>query len=117
MKTGKFLISNRRNGEFQFSLKDQNDQEILASEGYNSKTSCVAIIHLIKNRAANDCVFDCHITDKGEFYFELLTANGYIICRSSNYNTREQRDAAIEKIRLLASDAIIDDRVKVSEYY
>lgn len=117
MKIGKFLISNRRNGEFQFSLKDQTNQEILASEGYNSKTSCIAIIHLIKNKATEDCVFDCQTTDKGEFYFDLFTGNGHLICRSSNYNTREQRDNAIEHVRLLAADAIIEDRVKVSEYF
>lgn len=117
MKTGKFVISNRRNGEFQFSLKDQNDQEILASEGYNSKASCNAIIHLIRNKTFSDCVFDCQTTNKGEFYFDLLTADGYIICRSNHYHSREQRDTAIEQVRLLAVEADIDDRVKVSEYF
>lgn len=117
MKAGKFLISNRRNGEFQFSLKDQNDQEVLASEGYNSKASCTAIIHLIKNKITTDCAFDCRTSNNGEFYFDLSTANGYMICRSINYNSRGERDIAIENIRLLAPEASIDDRVKVSEYY
>jgi uncharacterized protein YegP (UPF0339 family) len=34
---GKFVISTRKNGEFQFSLKAGNGQEILASEGYTTK--------------------------------------------------------------------------------
>lgn len=116
MKTGKFLISNRRNGEFQFSLKDQNDQEVLASEGFSSKNSCMAIIHLIKNKCNNECTFDCQTSDRGQFYFDLLSSNGYLICRSGMYNQREERDDSIETVRLIAPDAIIDDQVKIKEY-
>ena len=36
---GKFVISTRKNGEFQFSLKAGNGQEILASEGYKPKAA------------------------------------------------------------------------------
>lgn len=116
MKTGKFIVSNRRNGEFQFSLKDQSGHELLASEGFNSKAACTAIIHLIKKQSTADFIYDCQTTNKGEFYFDLLTANGYLISRSGNHNSREQRDAAIEEVRQLALEADIDDRVKVSEY-
>jgi hypothetical protein len=117
MKTGKFLISNRRNGEFQFSLKDHNDHEVLASEGFSTKASCIAVIHLIKNKCNNDCTFDCKTSDRGEFYFDLLSSNGYLVCRSGMYNKREERDASIEKVRLIAPEASIDDQVKIKEYH
>jgi uncharacterized protein YegP (UPF0339 family) len=38
---GKFVITNRKNGEFQFNLKAANGQVILTSEGYNNKAACV----------------------------------------------------------------------------
>jgi uncharacterized protein YegP (UPF0339 family) len=34
---GKFEITKRKNGEFQFNLKASNGQVILASEGYTTK--------------------------------------------------------------------------------
>ena len=34
---GKFVITKRVNGEYQFNLKAGNDEIILTSEGYNQK--------------------------------------------------------------------------------
>jgi uncharacterized protein YegP (UPF0339 family) len=35
---GKFVISKRTNGDYQFNLKASNGQVILTSQGYNSKS-------------------------------------------------------------------------------
>lgn len=45
---GKFVVSTRKNGEFQFNLKAGNGQGILASEGYSSKASCLNGIESVK---------------------------------------------------------------------
>ena len=37
---GKFVITKRKNGEFQFNLKAGNGQVILASEGYTTMAAC-----------------------------------------------------------------------------
>ena len=37
---GKFIISTRSNGEFQFNLTADNGQVILSSEGYTTKAAC-----------------------------------------------------------------------------
>lgn len=37
---GRFEITSRANGEFQFNLKAGNGQIILTSQGYPSKSSC-----------------------------------------------------------------------------
>ena len=37
---GKFVVSKRTNGEFQFNLKADNGQIILTSEGYSTRTGC-----------------------------------------------------------------------------
>jgi len=37
---GSFVISKRKNGEFQFVLKAGNGQVILGSEGYSTKAAC-----------------------------------------------------------------------------
>ena len=38
---GKFVVSLRKNGEFQFNLKATNGQVILSSEGYTTKAACM----------------------------------------------------------------------------
>ena len=38
---GKFVITMRKNGEFQFNLKATNGQVILTSEGYTTKAACM----------------------------------------------------------------------------
>lgn len=37
---GKFIISTRKNGEFQFNLKSDIGQNLLVSEGYKARTNC-----------------------------------------------------------------------------
>ena len=51
---GKFVVSTRKNGEFQFSLKAGNGQEILASEGYTTKAACLNGIESGKKNAENE---------------------------------------------------------------
>lgn len=45
---GKFVITKRSNGEFQFNLKANNGQTILTSEGYSAKSSCESGIESVK---------------------------------------------------------------------
>nr|WP_276899570.1 YegP family protein [Pedobacter kyonggii] len=48
---GKFVITKRSNGEFQFNLKASNGQTILTSEGYSAKSSCENGIESVKKNA------------------------------------------------------------------
>ena len=48
---GKFVITVRKNGEFQFNLKASNGQVILTSEGYTTKTACLNGIESVKKNA------------------------------------------------------------------
>nr|WP_308601648.1 DUF1508 domain-containing protein [uncultured Dysgonomonas sp.] len=43
---GKFEISKRKNGEFQFNLKAGNGQVILSSEGYTKKKTAKKALNL-----------------------------------------------------------------------
>ena len=48
---GKFVISKRSNGDFQFNLKAGNGQVILASQGYADKAGCKNGIESVKKNA------------------------------------------------------------------
>lgn len=51
---GKFIISTRKNGEFQFNLKAGNGQTILASEGYSTKGACENGVESVRKNASDD---------------------------------------------------------------
>lgn len=106
---GKFVITKRSNGEFQFNLKAGNGQTILASEGYSSKTSCENGIQSVKKNAPDDANYDRKTSSNGKYFFNLKAGNGQIIGSSEMYESTAARDNGIESVKKNAPDASIED--------
>jgi len=107
---GKFVITTRKNDEFQFSLKASNGQEILGSEGYKTKVSCENGIDSVKKNSQDDSKFDKKTSTNGKFYFNLKATNGQIIGTSEMYETEASRDNGIASVKKNAADATTDDQ-------
>ena len=107
---GKFVITKRTNGEFQFNLKAGNGQTILSSEGYTTKPSCENGIASVRTNSKNDSKFDRKTSSKGKPYFNLKATNGQIIGTSEIYESEASRDNGIESVKANAPDATIDDQ-------
>lgn len=106
---GKFVISKRSNGEFQFNLKASNGQIILSSEGYVNKANCVNGIESVKKNSQDDSKFDRKTSSNGKSYFNLKATNGQIIGSSQMYESEASRDNGIESVKKNAPDAEIED--------
>jgi uncharacterized protein YegP (UPF0339 family) len=106
---GKFVITKRVNGEFQFNLKANNGQIILASEGYGTKASCENGIESVKRNAQDDAKFDRKTAANGKAFFNLKATNGQIIGTSEMYETVASRDNGIESVKNNAPDATTED--------
>ena len=106
---GKFVITKRVNGEFQFNLKANNGQIILASEGYVTKPSCQNGIESVKHNAQDETKFDRKTAVNGKPYFNLKATNGQIIGTSEMYETIASRDNGIESVKNSAPDATTED--------
>lgn len=106
---GKFVISTRKNGEFQFSLKATNGQEILGSEGYTTKAACLNGVDSVKTNSANDGRFDRKTSTNGKFYFNLKASNGQIIGTSEMYESEASRDNGIDSVKRNAPEADVVD--------
>lgn len=106
---GKFEITTRKNGEFQFNLKAGNGQVILTSEGYSSKSGCTNGIESVKKNAPDDNNYDKKTSSNGKAYFNLKAANGQIIGNSEMYETEASRDNGIESVKKNAPDAETSD--------
>ena len=107
---GKFVITTRKNGEFQLSLKAGNGQEILGSEGYTSRAACMNGVESVKRNSQDDKRFDRLEAKNGKPYFNLKATNGQIIGTSEMYETVASRENGIESVKKNAPDAIVDDQ-------
>lgn len=106
---GKFVMTTRKNGEFQFNLKAGNGETILSSEGYTAKASCLNGIESVRKNAPDDNRYERKEAKNGKFFFNLKAANGQIIGTSEMYETAAGRDKGIESVRRNAPDATVED--------
>ncbi|SEJ00331.1 hypothetical protein SAMN05216327_105221 [Dyadobacter sp. SG02] len=107
---GKFVITKRANGEFQFNLKAGNGQVILASEGYTTKAACENGIESVKKNSQDDARFERLTSKNDKFYFLLKATNGQSIGSSEMYESVASRDNGIESVKKNAPEAEVDDQ-------
>jgi hypothetical protein len=109
---GKFVISKRKNGEFQFNLKAGNGQVILSSEGYGDKAGCSNGIESVRRNSQDDGRYERKTAANGKFYFNLKAGNGQVIGTSEMYEGEAGRDNGIASVKTHAPDAeVVDETV------
>ncbi len=106
---GKFVITKRNNGEFQFNLKANNGQIILSSEAYAAKSGCENGIESVRKNSQDDTKFDHKTSSNGKPYFNLKASNGQIIGTSEMYESTAARDNGITSVKSNAPDASVED--------
>lgn len=107
---GKFVITKRANGEFQFNLKAGNGQVILASEGYTTKAACENGVESVRKNSQDDARFERLTSKNDKYYFLLKATNGQAIGSSEMYESVASRDNGIESVKKNAPDAEVDDQ-------
>ncbi len=107
---GKFTITTRKNGEFQFALKAVNGQVILASEGYSTKTNCLNGIESVRKNSTDDSKYDRKKSINNKWYFNLKAPNGQIIGTSEMYESETGMEGGITSVKSNAPGATIDDQ-------
>ncbi|MDI1251829.1 YegP family protein [Thermomonas sp.] len=103
--TGKFEISSRSNGEFQFNLKTGKGQVILSSEGYSSLPACQMGVESVRMHSVNPTHFECKTAKDGSPYFSLKASNGQIIGKSEMYSSVSACDNGIQAVMTNAPGA------------
>lgn len=97
-----FVISTRKNGEFQFVLKADNGTTILSSEGYSTKAACENGVESVKKNSQDKDNFEQLTSTNGKHYFNLKAGNGQIIGTSQMY---ESQDAMINGLASVLKNA------------
>ena len=106
---GKFEITTRKNGEFQFNLKATNGQVILTSQGYSTKANCINGIESVKKNSQDEKRFDRKIASDGSPFFNLIATNGQVIGSSQMYANETNMNNGIASVMNNAPDAEIVD--------
>ena len=106
---GKFEITTRKNGEFQFNLKASNGQVILTSQGYATKANCINGIESVKKNCQDEKRFDKKVASDGSPYFNLMATNGQVIGSSQMYANETNMNNGIASVMNNAPDAPIVD--------
>lgn len=105
---GKFVISTRKNGEFQFNLKAENGQVILTSEGYTTKAACENGIESVKKNAGDDARYDRKKSANEKHYFNLKAANSQVIGTSEMYESSTAMENGIASVKKNAPGATVE---------
>lgn len=110
---GKFVITKRSNGEFQFVLKAGNGEPILTSEGYTTKANCNNGIESVKINSQDDSMYERKTSKNGQLYFTLNGTNGEVIGTSEMYDSESGRNNGIDSVKNNAPGAIIEDETEL----
>jgi uncharacterized protein len=105
---GKFVISKRSNGHYQFTLKTTSGKVILTSQGYTLLTACENGIDAVRRNCNLLKRYDLKSTDENHFYFNLKAANGQVIGTSETYSSALSRDNGVATVMGVASIAAIE---------
>ncbi len=107
---GKFEVYKDKAGEFRFRLRASNGENILGSEGYSKKASCMNGIESVKKNSQNPDRFVKKETPSGKFRFNLTASNGQTIATSQNYSSESGCRSGMKSVTKNAADATIDDQ-------
>ncbi|SMP27728.1 YegP family protein [Chryseobacterium profundimaris] len=106
---GKYIIRKSFDGKYWWVLTSPNGENLLTSETYTSKESCLDGVQISREslKASN---FKMLMTPrKFEPYFTQIADNYKILAKSEIYSTAYERDAATDTVKHHAADAVIED--------
>ena len=106
---GKFEITSRKNGEFQFNLKATNGQTILTSEGYTTKSACMNGIDSVKKNCKVEARFEKKVASNGKPFFNLKATNGQIVGSSQMYANEKNMLNGVASVQKNAPEAQVVD--------
>ena len=103
------IFKSDKNHQFYFRLRAlHNGENILYSEGYETKQGCQSGVQSVKVNSQYDSNYERR-DGILNYTFNLKALNGQIIGRSENYSTKFNREMGIEAVKRDAPYAPIVD--------
>ena len=110
----KFEIYKDSENKFRFRLKSGNGQNIIASQGYTRKSSCVNGINSVKQNSQDNTSFERLRSKDGRHYFNLIAKNKLVIATSQMYSSSKAMEQGISSVKKNVLTAeIVEIKVKI----
>lgn len=106
---GEFVVSTRKNGEFQFVMKADNGQIVLSSEGYKTKANCLNGVESVKKHSQHQENFEQKTAANDKFFFNLKASNGQVIGSSQMYASESGMKNGLASVLKNAHNAKVTD--------
>ncbi|HEY0158522.1 MAG TPA: YegP family protein [Thermoanaerobaculia bacterium] len=104
-----YVLTKNTAGRFRFILRADNNETILTSELYETKTGALNGIEAVRKNAPLDERYGRKTASNGKPYFVLTAANGETIGTSELYSTDAARENGISAVKKVAPDAPLID--------
>ena len=105
-----YILGKSANNQFYFNLTAENNETILTSEMYISKSNAKDGIQSVRINSPREDRYSKLTASNGKYYFNLKAANNETIGTSEMYNTTQARDNGIRAVQKVGPDAEINDR-------
>lgn len=106
---GKFEVYKDARGEYRFRLKADDGDNILASEGYSAKTSCMNGVESVKKNSQEAGRYERKTSANGKHFFNLKSSNGQVVGTSEMFATEEKMEHGIEQVKKYAPGATVEE--------
>ena len=105
-----YVLRKSTNNQYYFNLTAENNEKILASELYLSKSGALQGIQSVKDNSPIDSRYTKLTSSDGKYYFRLKAANNETIGTSEMYNTQQARENGIQAVKRVGPTAPINDQ-------
>ena len=95
----KFEIYKDKEEKFRFRLQANNGQNIIASQGYSTKISCMNGIKSVKNNSQDETNFERLRSKDSSHYFNLIAQNQLVIGTSQMYSSYKAMEQGIKSVK------------------
>ena len=95
----KFEIYKDSEKKFRFRLQASNGQNIIASQGYTRKSSCLQGIASVKQNSQDNTNFERLQSKDGRPYFNLVAKNKLVIATSQMYSGSKAMELGISSVK------------------
>jgi len=105
-----YFLRKSTNNQYYFSLTAENNEKILTSELYVSKSGALQGIQSVRVNSPIDSRYARLTSSDNKYYFRLRAANNETIGTSEMYNTQQARENGIQAVKRVGLTAPVNDQ-------
>jgi uncharacterized protein len=105
-----FVLQRSTDQQYYFNLRAENNEILLASERYTTKSAAQNGIDAVRLNAPDDSRYARKRSERGQPYFVLTAANGEPVGTSEEYSSADAMEQGIAAVKRVAPAASLVDR-------